>query len=196
MHANHKISAFFGEVSGFNLSPKGVPEGILFELADDGGTVQINFDPQVAGQVTAVAVMGMALTVDAAESDVHAEAVHSVFDLTRISNGSGKVLFVAEGASEPDVFLRGKIVRLNHARRGEVNGGILDSGEFVHLKPHGVKAIGGLSVGQILEAQGEVRSGWSGTRVVEARIANGVELMKPHKPHGPKDNPKLKAAAR
>jgi hypothetical protein len=189
MRASHKATALRGKVVGFNLSPKGVPEGILLDAADDGGIVQVNFDPEVAGQVTRVVVEGQALTVDAAGADAHAEAAHPVFDLVSLSDAGGKPLFVAEGSPEPDVSVRGKVVRLNHARRGEVNGGILDSGEFIHLKPHGVKAIGGLSVGQSLEARGEVRSGWSGNRVIEARTANGIEIGKPHKDHGPKHNP-------
>jgi hypothetical protein len=189
MHANHNATALRGKVVGFNLSPKGVPEGILLHLANDGGIVQINFDPEVASQVTKVATEGQPLTVDAGEADAHAESAHPVFGLVGLFDASGKSLFVAEGSPEPDVSVRGKIVRLNHARRGEVNGGILDSGEFVHLKPHGVKAIGGLSVGQTLEARGEVRSGWSGHRVIEARTANGIEITKPHKDHGPKHKP-------
>jgi hypothetical protein len=192
-------------VSGWNLSPKGVPEGILLQLVDDSRTVQINFDPEVAGQITTVIAVGKTFVVNAIEADANAEAVHPVFDLVSLSDASGKSLFIAEGSPEPDVSLRGKVVRLNHAKRGEVNGGILESGEFVHLKPHGVKAVGGLAIGQILEVRGEVRSGWSGHRVIEARFANGIEIAKPqkahdpkHKPpgpkHGPKHAPKLKAS--
>jgi hypothetical protein len=189
MHANHKVTALRGRVSGFNLSPKGVPEGILLDVADDVGIVQVNFDSEVAGQLTRVVSEGQAVAVDATEADAHAEAAHAVFDLVRLHDAGGKLLLVAEGSPEPDVSVRGKVVRLNHARRGEVNGGILDSGEFVHLKPHGVKAIGGLSVGQTLEARGEVRSGWSGHRVIEARTANGIAIARPHKDHGPKHKP-------
>jgi hypothetical protein len=190
MRANYKVTALRGNVVGFNLSPKGVPEGILLDLGPSGEIVQINFDPEVAGQVTAVARQAQALTVDASTgADAHPEAAHPVFDLVRLSDADGKPLFVAEGAPEPDVLVRGKVVRLNHARRGEVNGGILDSGEFVHLRPHGVKAIGGLSIGQTLEARGEVRSGWSGHRVIEARTANGIEIGKPHNAHGPRHKP-------
>jgi hypothetical protein len=189
MRASHKTTALRGEVAGFNLSPKGVPEGILLHLARDGGIVQINFDPEVAGQVTAVVVEGQTLVADAIEADCHADAAHPVFDLVSLSDAAGLRLFVAEGAAELDISVRGIVARLNHARRGEVNGGILDSGEFVHLKPHGVKAIGGLSIGQSIEARGEVRSGWSCHRVIEARSVNGVEIAKPHKDHGPKHKP-------
>jgi hypothetical protein len=189
MHRIHKSTALRGTVVSFNLSPKGVPEGILLQLADNGAIVQINFDPEVAGQITVVAADGQLLNVDATTADAHADAAHPVFDLLSLSDASGKKLFVTEGSPEPDVSVRGKVVRLNHARRGEVNGGILDSGEFVHLKPHGVKAIGGLCVGQIVEVRGEVRSGWSGHRVIEVHSANGIEIAKPHKDHGPGHQP-------
>jgi hypothetical protein len=189
MHAIHKVTALRGKVGGFNLSPKGVPEGILLSLVDDGGIVQVNFDPEVAGRVLGlVPDKDHSFTVNASQADAHVEAAHRVFDLVSLSNADGDLL-VAQGSPEPDVSVRGKVVRLNYARRGEVNGGILDSGEFGHLRPHGVKAIGGLSVGQSLEARGEVRSGWSGHRVIEARTANGIEIGKPHKDHGPKHKP-------
>ena len=203
MHASKKFQVLRGRVAGFNLSPKGVPEGIVLHLSDGGGAVQVNFDPAVAGQVTAVVAEGQSLTIDATiEADAHAEAAHPVFDLVRLSDpaGASEPLFVAEGSPEADVSVHGKVIRLNHARRGEVNGGILDTGDFVHLRPHGVKAIGGLAVGQTLDARGEVRAGWSGHRVIEVRTANGTEIggRSPYKPHGPKhkphDGPKHKVA--
>jgi hypothetical protein len=189
MRAGHKAKALRGRIVGFNLSPKGVPEGILLVLAEDGETVQINFDPEVAGQVTGVVAEGQTFIADAIEADAHAEAAHAVFDLISLSDATGRQLFVAAGSAEPDISIGGTVVRLNHARRGEVNGGILDSGEFVHLRPHGVKAIGGLCIGQSLVVRGEIRPGWSGHRVIEARTVNGVEINKPHKDHGPKHKP-------
>jgi hypothetical protein len=92
------------------------------------------------------------------------------------------------GRGEIDVCVRGEVVGLNYAKRGEVNGAILETGDFVHLRPHGAKAIG-LKVGQTLEAEGEVRPGWAGCRVIEARRANGVSLEKPKKKEGPEHAP-------
>ncbi len=187
MTATHAIQTLKGQILSFNLSPKGVPEGIILQLDDT--TVQVNFDPEIAGQLTQTVSEGQSVVVDARpDGDVHADAVNPVFSLIKLSLGSDpKSVLVAEGAAETDVAVTGKIVRLNHARRGEVNGGILDSGEFVHLRPHGVQAIGGLTVGETIEVRGEVRPGWSGHRVIEARSANGIEIGKPHhKEHGPK----------
>ena len=179
-----------GQILSYNLSPKGIPEGII--LKSDDGTIQVNFDSELAGQVTQLAKEGDAVVIDARpDADRHADAVHPVFTLIRLSTGSNdNAALVTKGEAETDITVRGKIICLNHARRGEINGAILDSGEFIHLRPHGVKAIGGISLGNMLEAQGDVRSGWSGHKVIEASSANGIQIGKPpHKLQGP-DNHK------
>jgi hypothetical protein len=191
MHATHSLASLRGQLVCFNLSPKGVPEGMIVRC--DGGLVQVNFDPELAGVVTRATSEGDAVTVDAVPfADGHADAPHPLYDLVRLTPGDGGRPVVADGPGEADVTVRGTVVRLNHARRGEVNGAILDTGDFVHLRPHGVRGVGGLRVGQELTAVGEVRPGWSGSRVIEARTANGIDIGKPpHKPHGgpPKHKP-------
>ena len=187
MTAIYAIQALTGQILSFNLSPKGVPEGIILRLAD--ATVQINFDPELAGQLTQIASEGQSVVVDARRDvDVHADAANPVFSLLKLSlSDNSKSVLVADGAAETNVTVTGKIVRLNHARRGEVNGAILDSGEFVHLRPYGVHAIGGLTVGETIEVRGEVKPGWSGHKVIEAKSANGIEIGTPHhKKHEPK----------
>ncbi len=186
MKADQANQVLKGQILSYNLSPKGVPEGIILQTAD--GTVQVNFDSELAGQVTQFATEGQAVVIDARpDAERHADAVHPVFTLLRLSTGSNdNAVLVTKGEAETDITVRGKIIRLNHARRGEINGAILDTGEFVHLRPHGVKAIGGVALGDMLEAQGEVRPGWSGHKVIEASSANGIKIGKPpHKPHGP-----------
>ncbi len=187
MTAMNAIQALKGQILSFNLSPKGVPEGIILQLADT--MVQVNFDSEIAGQLTQIVSEGHSVVVEARrDADVHADAANPVFSLLKLSLGDDpKSVLVADGAAETDVVVTGKILRLNHARRGEVNGAILDSGEFVHLRPHGVHAVGGLAVGETIEVRGDVRPGWSGHRVIEARSANGIEIGKPpHKKHEPK----------
>jgi hypothetical protein len=185
------VQSFRGIVTQFNLSPKGSPEGLLLQV-DGGGDspIQVNFDPALAGGVSRAVQVGQTVTVEVAPfRDAHPDGL-PVFDLHALSIDGGAT-FTAQGPGEADVTVRGTVVGINHARRGEPNGAILDTGDFVHLRPHGARAVG-LRIGQQLEAAGEVRPGWSGHRVIEARTANGVDIEKPAKPghakppkHGP-----------
>ena len=61
------------------------------------------------------------------------------------------------------------------ARHGEPNGVILGTGEFIHLRPHGMVAAG-LDVGSKVNAVGELRMTVLGTRMLEARRVNRVDL--------------------
>ncbi len=177
-------SVLSGSVAQFNLSPKGVPEGLILEQ-NSGDRVQINFESDIAGSVTAAVSEGQKVSLKVTPfGDRHPDA-GPVFELLTLQSPDGLTV-VVDGPGKDEVSVGGTVVRLNHARRGEVNGAILNSGEFVHLRPHGVRAIGGLKVGDRLTAVGEVRPGWSNHPVVEARSANGIEIgHPPKKPHGP-----------
>ena len=78
--------------------------------------------------------------------------------------------------------------RLNYALHGEVNGAILDSGDFLHLKPHGARVLQ-LVVGMDVKGVGSTKLATCGHRVIDAKEVNGVQVEK--KP-GPKKkaNPK------
>ncbi|MGN6507583.1 MAG: hypothetical protein ACTHM6_18660 [Tepidisphaeraceae bacterium] len=192
MHANPSVSTLSGKLISFNLSPKGVPEGMIIQQIDAaaGDVVQINFSPELAGQVTRIVQPGDAITAETVPFHEAEDDAHPVYDLVRLTTSDGNTL-TAEGAPEMGVRVQGVVVRINYARRGEPNGAILDTGDFVHLRPHGARAIA-LSLGQSITAEGDVRSGWSGHRVLEARVANGIVIEKPghpkkhhKKPHRP-----------
>ncbi len=79
----------------------------------------------------------------------------------------------------------GRIERLNYALHGEVNGGILESGDFLHLKPEGARAVG-LVVGMAVEARGTTKPMPGGCFVIEAEEVNGTVIRhgKAKKKHG------------
>lgn len=52
---------------------------------------------------------------------------------------------------------------------------ILDTGEFIHLRPHGM-VVAGLGIGSKVNAIGELRMTVLGTRILEARRVNRVDL--------------------
>ena len=71
----------------------------------------------------------------------------------------------------------GRIERLNYALHGEVNGGILDSGDFLHLKPEGARAVK-LKAGMKVEGRGGIKPMVGGHSVIEADDVNGIAI--PH----------------
>ena len=71
--------------------------------------------------------------------------------------------------------------RLNFAVHGEVNGAVLDSGDFLHLKPHGAAAID-LTVGINVKGKGPTKPMVGGRRVIEAEEVNGIQMEKKPKP--------------
>jgi hypothetical protein len=76
---------------------------------------------------------GEQLTVEIEPEQPQGKPEHAVFSLVRLLGVNGHL---AEGGDKHGSRrFSGSIVRLNYALHGEVNGGILDSGDFLHLKP-------------------------------------------------------------
>lgn len=178
----------FVHVSGvflsFNLSPKGVPEG--FVCRQGKSTFQINFPPELAGEVAKRVSERQKVEAEVTPFHDAEEDAHPVYELRKLTGGDEPL--VIDGQGEIAVKVEGTVVRLNYAKRGEVNGAILDTGDFVHLRPHGAREVE-LEIGQTLKAEGEVRPGWAGARVIEATRANGISIEKPKKKHRPPHHP-------
>jgi hypothetical protein len=137
-----------GKLLAFNVSPKGHIEGALIKTLD--GTAQVNFPKHEAEALARTMTAGSAV-------DLKAELETEEFD---------HPVYVASEMVD-DAELDGKIVRLNYALHGEVNGFHLDDGTFVHLKPEGFKK-SGVKVGDSVTATGSRRLGVAGA-VLEAR---------------------------
>ena len=73
------------------------------------------------------------------------------------------------------ISMKGLVARIHYAKHGQPNGVVLESGEFIHLRPHGMAAVG-LGVGSKVSARGELRMTVLGTRMLEARHANGYDI--------------------
>lgn len=137
-----------GELFAVNVSPKGHVEGAL--IATPAGTVQINFPKHEAEALARTMLVGS--RVDLPAKLETAEFDHPVYVPSDL-----------DGEAE----VTGKVVRLNYALHGEVNGFHLDEGTFVHLKPEGAKRCG-VKVGESVIATGSRRRG-SAAAVLEAR---------------------------
>jgi hypothetical protein len=154
-----------GIVQTFNVSPKGGLEGLLLESA--GEIIQINFRPEHADEITAIAAEGKELKVDVEPEEERGHPSHPVFRLVSLDGHNG--------------HFAGKVKHLNYALHGEVNGAILDTGDFLHVKPHGAAALH-LKPGMKVKGVGSSKPMFDGHRVIEATEVNGVPLGKKAKP--------------
>lgn len=158
-----------GKIQSFNVSSKGFYESFLLQNGKE--VVQINL-PREAGPEAARELKPdgeVAVTVKAVE------------------NGRPSHHPVYEWVQDKSAPQEGIVKQINYARHGEPNGAILETGEFLHLRPEGAKAVG-LEVGQKLSFEGEVRTAPGGHPVIEARVVNGAAIH-----HAKKPKPKKKA---
>ena len=133
----------------------------------DGEIIQINFRQEFATEIRSVAAEGKELTADVEPEEEHGRPSHRVFRLLRLSGGKGN--------------FAGKVKHLNYALHGEPNGAILDSGDFLHVKPHGAAALG-LKPGMKVEGTGSAKPMFDGHRVIEATEVNGIQMENKPKP--------------
>ena len=152
-------------------SPKGGVEGLLME--SDGEFVQFVLakdDGANTALVTSLSV-GQRLTIagELAEPSDKGEGTHAVRSLDKIIAVDGRAPRKTSAAADG---YSGTIVRFNYARHGAPNGYVLDSGDFIHVKPGGFTKLG-LKVGDVLVADGDAHflatgGGWA----VEAVTVN------------------------
>jgi hypothetical protein len=156
-------------------SPRGQLEGLLLEV--DGKAAQIVLDPHEQADAFTGLHIGQELKLEAtpAGPSDKGEAAHPVFKLMSLTAIDGKKTSVAKVPAE----FKGKVERLNFAKHGEANGVVLDSGDFIHLKPQGFHKAK-LKVGDTVAASGAAKPKMDGGFVVEATEINGqpVEAKK------------------
>lgn len=161
-------------------SPRGEVEGAMIDV--DGVPAQFTFSKQDERAARAFEALrpGQALVLEGtvATPPRHGEAAHEVYALERLVSIDG-------APAAPDEAVRrveGYVARIHHARHGEPNGVVLDTGDFVHMRPDGFAALS-LQAGDAVEASGPARPlrGAPG-HVIEARTVNSQTL--PPKTHG------------
>jgi hypothetical protein len=167
----HEAERVHGILEEFNFSPQGGIEGFL--LHSDGQTVQVNVTPDVGFAV----VRGIGQQVEATVEPVmrsgkHPKGGHPVYQLVMLVGTDGKTLIHSSAGSADIVNVQGTVKRINYARTGEPNGMILESGEFIHVKPEGMKRIE-LKQGDQVTALGTAAMMPLGQQVIEAKIING-----------------------
>jgi len=171
-----------GVVERFNYSPQGCYESMLFKSSE--ALVQVNFPPHMAAEMTKVVTAGDQISVVAVAE--RSKGDHPIYRLQKLTSAKGEEIVMLEPkpGEHPQhknlEKIEGTIKYLNYARRGEVNGVIFESGDFVHFGPHGARLVK-LAMGQKLVVEYVPATTPDGHKVIEHPVsANGVEI-----PHGP-----------
>jgi hypothetical protein len=171
----HAFEKFRGVLEEFNLSPKGGIEG--FVLHSEGQTVQVNVTSDVGFAVVRGIGQNVEATVKAEPATAkHSKGEHPVFSLVTLKGADGKALIHTAAGDGAIATVQGVVKRINYTRNGEANGVVLESGDFVHLKPAGMKRVA-LKVGDHVTAEGPAALMPLGQQVIEAETVNGSSIM-------------------
>ncbi len=170
-----------GTIRTLNFAPKGEIDGLLIEV--DGQITQVNLPrdqaERVKGLIGQEVELGVGPEPKVAE---HPQGDHPVYRLVAFAGEHNLVPTTGHQEHQPPdarhggpTEVAGMVQRLNYAKHGEANGVVLDTGDFVHLKPDGMKRVG-LQVGQQVTASGKGGPSEAGGQAIEAKVVNGVEL--------------------
>lgn len=170
-HPHRKIS---GEFRHLIFSPKGGIEGLMMKIA--GAPAQFVVEPG-QGDSFAGLKAGQTLEIEVAPQKPSPKGApqHALHRLHRLLSIDGRKLVEDKAPAE----FSGVVERFNFARHGEPNGVVLESGDFIHLRPEGMAACC-VSLGDRITAKGDARPLCIGAaHVVEAREVNGRKLESP-----------------
>jgi hypothetical protein len=167
---HNKPENLSGHVQQLLFSPKGGIEGLLLRVGSK--SVQVSMKPGTADAHVLSDAVGEAIQVKASadHSPKSKNSAHPVYQLDSISKLAGKA-FKSSGEKP----IRGIVAHIHYAKHGEPNGVILESGEFIHTRPPGMKKLK-LEVGSKVVAHGEARMTVLGTVLIEANEVNRLKL--------------------
>ena len=170
MPHHEKIELLSGELQQLLFSPKGGVEGLLLKVG--AKSVQISMEPATVDARALAGAVGKSIEVAASadHSPKTKDGVHPVYKMEKIAKIAGKAV-----KARDDHAVSGVVATLHYARHGEPNGVILESGEFIHTRPPGMKKLK-LEVGSKVVAHGEMRMTVLGTPLIEAHEVNRVTL--------------------
>jgi hypothetical protein len=167
----HDKELLSGVLQQILFNPKGAIEGLLLKM--DAARVQVSMKPDQADARLLQRAVGthIELKASADDSPKSSKAAHAVYRLHAITELAGKSVRTHEPAHAID----GVVAAIHYAKHGEPNGVVLESGEFIHIRPPGMKLLK-LKSGSKVTAHGEVRTTVLGTPLMEAHEVNRVTL--------------------
>jgi hypothetical protein len=172
-----------GVVDGYNLDPHGEVDSVVLKAGDR--LAQFNLPPHLSAVLTAAAPVGQKVTL--AGVPERAVGDRTLYRLTKLTGPDGKSIDVGTPGAEQPAHVDGTVKRLNISPRGEVDGVLLDTGDFVHTGPESAAT---LAVGAKLTADGPAQPMLDGHKAIEATTVNGTPVRRPPPPpHGGPDGP-------
>jgi hypothetical protein len=170
MPSDLKAHTLSGQLQQLLFSPKGGLEGMLIMTRNE--PVQVSMAGTAAVDALSKAV-GRPIEVSAVpdHSPKTKHGAHPVFKLVSITKVGGKMFKSSTGQDR----VKGIVASIHFAKHGEPNGVILESGEFIHTRPHGMKQLK-LRIGSKVVAHGERRMTVLGTSLIEAHEVNRVAI--------------------
>jgi hypothetical protein len=173
-----------GSVEGFNYGPAGNYDSLMLKSGDK--LVQINFPPPLGASLGQSVAKGDQVHLSAVPEKGPKEAAdHPIYRLQSLTTAKGQQIATAEPHQDrgPAAHVEGTVQRMNYGHHGEVNGVILDNGDFVHIGPREATELK-LAVGQKLTADGVSHPLPQGHQAIDAQSVNGAAIKHP-KPGGP-----------
>jgi hypothetical protein len=164
-------------------APDGTIEGALVSVGGHASQLVVGRGDDLAAAILGTAKAGQRVVVQAKLQGPSPKgpSEHPVYALEKVLTIDGAKPKRSPPPA-PKAPYRGKVVRFNFARHGAKNGVVLDSGDFIHLKPEGFAKLR-LKVGDQVAANGDAWPLVTGSGyVVEATLLNGQVL--PAKPKG------------
>src|SRR5439155_26982178 len=163
---------------GYNLDPRGMPSGIV--LKDGDRIAQLNLPPGLGAMIAVAAPIGQKITATGIPEVVLGG--RTIYRFAGLTTADGKQFNMPRPGEDPPVtHVEGTVKQLNYAPRGEVDGAILDSGDFVHVGPREAAQLN-LTVGQKLSVDGGGRPMLTGHNAIEATKVNGTTIELPFRP--------------
>jgi hypothetical protein len=171
-----------GTIENYNFSPRGDVDGLILKTGDK--TAQVNLPPGVGLLVSQQVTAGSQVKVRAFA--LPGGSAHSVYVFVSLSGESGKEIKIPSPQDRRFVHEEGTVKNLNYSRNGEVDGVVLNGGDFVHLGP----AAGDLklSIGRKLTVDGFALSALGSDHQAIAAVAvdgKAVEPAAPPRADGP-----------
>ena len=158
-------------------SPRGGVEGFLLKVGNDVVQFVVDKHDEDTAALIGTLAAGQQLIVsgEALSPSPKGEGAHPVHALAKVVSIDGAVPRKVKAGS---LGYAGTVARFNYAKHGAPNGYVLDSGDFIHVKPDGFAKLK-LKVGDPVKADGDAHflatgSGWA----VEATTVNGKKLKK------------------
>jgi hypothetical protein len=174
---SRETSQISGTVESYNLDPHGTVNGII--IKDGDHVSQLNLPPDQGASVAAAAPLGQ--KIEATGMSERANGDHAIYRLASLTGVDGKQVTISGPEDGAATHVEGTVKSLNYTPRGDVDGAILDSGDFLQMGP-GAAEEAGLKVGEKITADGHARPMVAGHQIISATMVNGTEVRRP--PHG------------